>query len=100
MEQVAASVEAKCRRTLALACATIAAVAAGNVGAATPGGDVAGHCVYVTNETSGDLTVIDGTRLAAVATVALGKRPRGLQLSADGRLLYVALSGSPLAPPG
>src|SRR6476646_6993324 len=61
---------------------------------------IAAHCVYVTNETSGDLTVIDGATLETVATIALGKRPRGLRLSPDSRLLYVALSGSPLAPPG
>ena len=61
---------------------------------------IAAHCVYVTNETSGDLTVIDGATLETVATMALGKRPRGLRLSPDNRLLYVALSGSPLAPPG
>ena len=30
----------------------------------------------------------------------LGKRPRGLKLSPDGKLLYVALSGSPIAGPG
>jgi YVTN family beta-propeller protein len=61
---------------------------------------VAAHCVYVTNETSGDLTIIDGASLDTVAVVPLGKRPRGLRLSPDGRLLYVALSGSPFAPPG
>jgi len=36
-----------------------------------------------------------------VATVALGKRPRGLAVSPDRSTLYVALSGSPQAgPPG
>ena len=33
--------------------------------------------IYVTNETSGDLTVIDGVTLTPVTTIALGKRPRG-----------------------
>jgi YVTN family beta-propeller protein len=32
--------------------------------------------------------------------VPLGKRPRGLKVSPDGKLLYVALSGSPIAGPG
>ena len=36
--------------------------------------------VYVTNETSGDLTVIDGARGEVVATIPLGKRPRGARL--------------------
>ena len=32
--------------------------------------------VYVTNEASGDLTVIDGERQTAIGTYPLGKRPR------------------------
>ena len=56
--------------------------------------------VYVTNEGSGDLTVIDATAQSAVATIRLGKRPRGLKASPDHTRLYVALSGSPIAGPG
>src|SRR3989442_7093836 len=56
--------------------------------------------VYVTNETSGDLTVIDAGTQTVVATAPLGKRPRGIQVSPDRKSLYVALSGSPPAPPG
>src|ERR1700690_73078 len=56
--------------------------------------------VYVTNEGSGDLTVIDGLTRAVVATLPLGKRPRGIAAAADGRHLYVAVSGSPPAGPG
>src|ERR1700690_3693318 len=55
---------------------------------------------YVTNEGSGDLTVIDGGTQSVVATLPLGKRPRGIAAAADGRHLYVAVSGSPLAGPG
>ena len=55
---------------------------------------------YVTNETSGDLSVIDADTQQVVATLPLGKRPRGIALSPDGHILYVALSGSPPAPPG
>ena len=55
---------------------------------------------YVTNELSGDLSVVDLASGKVVATVPLGKRPRGISLSPDGRLLYVALSGSPIAGPG
>jgi YVTN family beta-propeller protein len=61
------------------------------------GGD---YRVYVTNEMSGDLSVIDARTHAVVATVSLGKRPRGIRASADGQTLYIALSGSPIAPPG
>lgn len=56
--------------------------------------------VLVTNERSGTLSVIDGATRKVTATVALGKRPRGLKVSPDGRFLYVALSGSPIAGPG
>lgn len=59
-----------------------------------------GYRVYVTNEASGDLSVIDGATLEVIATVPLGKRPRGIHASPDGRTIYVALSGSPQAPPG
>ena len=55
--------------------------------------------VLVTNERSGELSVIDSKSRNVVATVELGKRPRGMDLSPDGRKLYVALSGSPIAGP-
>jgi YVTN family beta-propeller protein len=56
--------------------------------------------VFVTNEGSGDISVVDVATARVVATIPVGKRPRGIRASADGRLLYVALSGSPIAPPG
>jgi len=59
-----------------------------------------GYRVYVTNEASGDLSVIDGATLEVIATVPLGKRPRGIHASPDQKTIYVALSGSPPAPPG
>lgn len=59
-----------------------------------------GYRVYVTNETSGDLSVIDGKTFDVIATIPLGKRPRGIHVSPDKKTIYVALSGSPLAPPG
>jgi YVTN family beta-propeller protein len=56
--------------------------------------------LYVTNEVGGDLSVVDVATQKVIATVALGKRPRGLAFSPDSNLLYVALSGSPIAGPG
>lgn len=59
----------------------------------------AGYRVYVTNETTGDLTIIDSTTMQGTS-VHLGKRPRGIHASPDGKLIYVALSGSPIGGPG
>ncbi|MBO0798769.1 MAG: beta-propeller fold lactonase family protein, partial [Blastocatellia bacterium] len=59
-----------------------------------------GYRIYVTNEVSGDLSVIDGTTMEVIANVPLGKRPRGIHASPDKRTIYVALSGTPPAPPG
>ena len=56
--------------------------------------------VYVTNEAGGDLTVIAGESHDVLATIPLGKRPRGIMVSPDSTQLFVALSGSPPAPPG
>lgn len=55
--------------------------------------------LFVSNEKSGDLTVIDGNTLQAVATIPVGKRPRGIHASPDGRTVYVALSGTPIEGP-
>lgn len=59
-----------------------------------------GYRVYVTNEVSGDLSILDSGKMEVVATVPLGKRPRGIHASPDGKFIYVALSGTPAAPPG
>src|SRR4051812_43891178 len=56
--------------------------------------------LYVTNEQSGDLSVIDIDKGEVVTTIKLGKRPRGIAASPDGTKLYIALSGSPAAGPG
>lgn len=59
-----------------------------------------GYRIYVTNESSGDLSVIDSNTLEVTATIPVGKRPRGIHASPDKSTIYVALSGSPAAPPG
>jgi YVTN family beta-propeller protein len=60
---------------------------------------VAGR-LFVTNENGGDISVIDVATQKVVATIPVGKRPRGIRLSRDGSQVFVALSGSPIAPPG
>jgi len=58
------------------------------------------YLVFVSNERSGDVTVIDGTTDAVVATFPVGKRPRGIHATPDGKRLFVTLSGSPRMAPG
>ena len=55
--------------------------------------------VFVSNEKSGDVTVINGSDNKVLATIAVGKRPRGIHAAADGKKVYVALSGTPIAAP-
>src|SRR5688500_13255736 len=74
------------RIALALACIVTSASAAPRV--------------YVSNERSGDVSVIDAATSEVVQTIHVGKRPRGIVVSRDGRSVYVALSGSPISPPG
>src|SRR5215216_836200 len=58
------------------------------------------YFVYVSNERSGNVSVIDGESDAVVATVDVGKRPRGIHAAPDGKRLFVTLSGSPRMAPG
>jgi YVTN family beta-propeller protein len=55
--------------------------------------------IFVSNEKSGDVTVISGSDFKVVATIPVGKRPRGIQVNPDGKTVYVAMSGTPIAPP-
>jgi YVTN family beta-propeller protein len=71
-----------------------------STGRATGAGRAQGPIVYVSNEESNDIAVIDGSTDTLVTTIFVGKRPRGIKLSPDGKNLFVALSGSPMAPPG
>lgn len=58
-----------------------------------------GPRVYVSDEVAGDLSIIDPVTFT-VTNINLGKRARGIHATHDGKLLYVALSGSPIGGPG
>jgi YVTN family beta-propeller protein len=58
------------------------------------------YLVFVSNERSGDVTVIDGTTDRVVANFPVGKRPRGIHATPDGTRIFVTLSGSPRMAPG
>ena len=60
----------------------------------------AGTRLYVTAEDGNEVVVVDADRGEVAARIAVGKRPRGIKLSRDGKHLFVALSGSPKAAPG
>src|SRR5437660_11986504 len=58
------------------------------------------YLVFVSNERSGDVTVIDGTTDGVVASFAVGKRPRGIHATPDGQRVFVTLSRSARMAPG
>ncbi len=55
--------------------------------------------LYVSDETGGNVVIVDPQEQRVVARIAVGKRPRGIQLSPDHSKVYVALSGSPIGGP-
>lgn len=55
--------------------------------------------LYVSNEDGHSVTVLDAGTAATIATIAVGKRPRGMKLNHDGSRLFVAVSGLPKCPP-
>lgn len=61
--------------------------------------DSADERLYVSDEGGGNVVVVDPVSAKVLATIPVGKRPRGIAVSADGTRLYVALSGSPNAGP-
>lgn len=56
--------------------------------------------LYVSNERSGDISVIDPSTQSVVRTLDAGKRPRGIHVGPITGQIYVALSGSPRLGPG
>ncbi len=73
------------------------AMAAGTPARAADG---AATRLYVSVEDGGEVVVVDPAHAEVVARIPVGKRPRGIKLSKDGKTLYVALSGSPRGGPG
>lgn len=55
--------------------------------------------IYVSNEDGHSVSVIDAAKAEVIATIHVGKRPRGMKLTADGAQLLVAVSGLPKCPP-
>jgi YVTN family beta-propeller protein len=55
--------------------------------------------VYVSNERSNNISIVDSGTGQVVQTIPVGKRPRGIHVSRDGARVFVALSGSPIGGP-
>ena len=55
--------------------------------------------IFISNEKAGTLTVINGGDFKVAASIPVGKRPRGIHASPDGKTVYIALSGTPIEPP-
>ena len=50
------------------------------------------YTIYVSNEKDNTVTVIDSNTLQVTNTLKVGRRPRGIALGKDGKLLYVCAS--------
>ncbi len=59
-----------------------------------------GPYLYVSDEDGNSVAVIDVRAESVVASMAPGRRPRGVRVSPDGSTLIVAVSGSPKGGPG
>ena len=53
----------------------------------------------MSDETGRDVVVVDPVAGEVVGRIEVGKRPRGLRLTKDGKQLMIALSGSPIGGP-
>ncbi len=88
------------QRNLLVGLVVVALGAGGYFAVRRPAAVVAPGRLYVSSEESGDVSAVDLGTGQVVAKVAAGKRPRGVQVSPDGKTVYVALSGSPNMGPG
>lgn len=55
--------------------------------------------LYVSDESGGNVVIVDPEAGTVLAKIPVGKRPRGIQVSPDHTRVYVALTGSPMAGP-
>lgn len=59
-----------------------------------------GTRIYVSDERGTEVVIVDPDAGGIVERINVGKRPRGMKISQDGKQLFVALSGSPIGGPG
>src|ERR1700732_2219631 len=51
---------------------------------------------YVSNEKGNSVSVIDTDKMETIATIKTGQRPRGIEVSRDGKSVFVALGDDDL----
>ena len=85
--------------SLTRSCLAACVMLTGALAAAAVAAEAPGYLVCISNERSGDVTILDGAERRVIAAVTVGKRPRGIHPGPDGKALYVALSGSPITGP-
>ena len=61
------------------------------LGLSLSAGSASAFLAYVSNEKGNSISVIDTDKMETVATIKTGQRPRGIEVSRDGKLVYVAL---------
>ena len=61
------------------------------LGLSLSAGSASAFLAYVSNEKGNSISVIDTDKMETVATIKTGQRPRGIEVSHDGKLVYVAL---------
>jgi YVTN family beta-propeller protein len=81
---------------LGVAALVATGVAAGTALAAPAGG---GGRVWVSAEDAGEVAAVDPVKGEVAFRIKVGRRPRGLKLSPDGKLLYVTVTGTPKPDP-
>src|SRR5438034_11573302 len=55
------------------------------------GGQASAFTAYVSNEKSNTVSVIDTDKFQVVKTIKVGQRPRGIELTQDGKFILVAV---------
>src|SRR6266480_3098999 len=55
------------------------------------GGPASAFTAYVSNEKSNTISVIDTDKFTVVKTIKVGQRPRGIELTKDGKFILVAV---------
>src|SRR5665213_4231829 len=61
------------------------------LGLALPADSAVAYLAYVSNEKGNSVSVVDTDKMETVATIKTGQRPRGIEVTRDGKLVFVAL---------